>query len=46
VVKVLNPEEVPAEHAINDADRGTVTIISTLDKLDKQIEDIELQIER
>ncbi|RSH92455.1 hypothetical protein EHS25_008871 [Saitozyma podzolica] len=44
VIKLLEPGENAAEHEITEADRGTLSIILTLDKLEKQIEDIESQL--
>ncbi|GFZ51657.1 hypothetical protein JCM24511_09425 [Saitozyma sp. JCM 24511] len=44
VIKLLEPGENAAEHQITEADRGTLSIILTLDKLEKQIEDIESQL--
>jgi hypothetical protein len=45
VIKLLEPGEQPAQHEITEADRGTLSILLTLRKLDKQIEDIEGRIE-
>jgi hypothetical protein len=46
VVKVLSEGESTHEHPITDADKGTVTIRDTLNKLDQQVVSIEKQIER
>lgn len=35
-----------ADHPITEADKGTVTIRDTLNKLEQQVEAIEKQIER
>ena len=44
VIKLLEPGETAADHEITEADRGTLSILLTLDKLEKQIEDIESQL--
>ena len=46
MIKVLAEGEKAIDHPITEADKGTVTIRDTLNKLDQQVEAIEKQIER
>jgi len=46
VIKVLAEGGNAADHPITEADKGTVTIRDTLNKLEQQVEAIEKQIER
>jgi len=46
VVKILSEGESAQDHPITEADKGTVTIRDTLNKLDIQVESIEKQIEK
>jgi hypothetical protein len=46
VIKILGEGELASDHPITEADKGTVTIRDTLNKLDQQVEAIEKQIER
>jgi hypothetical protein len=46
VIKALAEGEHASDHPITEADKGTVTIRDTLNKLDQQVEAIEKQIER
>ena len=46
MIKVLAEGEKAIDHPITEADKGTVTIRDTLNKLDQQVDAIEKQIER
>jgi charged multivesicular body protein 7 len=46
MVKILSEGESAQDHPITEADKGTVTIRDTLNKLDIQVESIEKQIEK
>lgn len=43
---MLQEGERVQDHPITEADKGTVTIRDTLNKLDQQVESIEKQIEK
>ena len=41
---MLEPDQIPADHPMTEADRGTLTIITTLKKVDEQITQVVEQI--
>ncbi|KAK6903398.1 hypothetical protein I203_106901 [Kwoniella mangroviensis CBS 8507] len=44
VIKVLEPDQMPSDHPITDADRGVISVINAQRKVEKQILGIEEQI--
>ncbi|KAK8847685.1 hypothetical protein IAR55_005544 [Kwoniella newhampshirensis] len=46
IIKVLEADQVAADHPINEADRGAVSVSNALRKVEKQILGIEEQIEQ
>lgn len=44
VVKVLDPGEVASEHTITEVDRGVISVLNALKKVEGQIERVEGQI--
>ncbi|KAL7419050.1 hypothetical protein Q5752_005886 [Cryptotrichosporon argae] len=46
VVKLLQPDQRAADHAITDADRGTVAVLATLRRVEAQIDALEAESER
>ncbi|WWD08285.1 hypothetical protein V865_006396 [Kwoniella europaea PYCC6329] len=44
IIKVLEPDQIPSDHPITDADRGVISVINAQRKVEKQILGIEEQI--
>jgi charged multivesicular body protein 7 len=46
VIKVLQPDETVSENPITEVDRGVVSVLNALEKVEAQITSIEKQINR
>ncbi len=44
IVKVLDPGESAAEHEITEVDRGVVSVLNALRRVDAQVQRLEEQI--
>ena len=46
VIRVLQPDQLAADHPITAADRGTIDIVVTLKRVDEQIDSLEREIQQ